>query len=328
MVICAVVQCGNRSGRDKGKRFFRLPSIISHQGDQALDLSRRRQREWLARINRKDIRPDQYDNVRVCGDHFISGSPSKLFEDNSLDWAPSLNLGYHTHTSCVSAGSGRHERALKRQQSRKRTIDELQSEPEAPSDDSTEQSEQGNNVPAVSTQTDLTMEGLAELEERAKTLNTPYVNNLEAELKDQREENSKLYATVNTLKRDVEYYSLSETFFKDNDEKVLFYTGLSTWELLDTLFVYVKPYLKQHSVLTPFQQLLATLMRLRLNLSGQDLAYRFKVHPSTISRIFELFVGLLYTKLKPLIIWPDRDALMKNNANGFSQTLSTLCSHY
>jgi len=75
---------------------------------------------------------------------------------------------------------------LKRQQSRKRTIDELQSEPEtpsddsteAPSDDSTEQSEQGNNVPAVSTQTDLTMEGLAELEERAKTLNTPYVNNL------------------------------------------------------------------------------------------------------------------------------------------------------
>jgi len=108
---------------------------------------------------------------------------------------------------------------LKRQQSRKRTIDELQSEPEAPSDDSTEQSEQGNNVPAVSTQTDLTMEGLAELEERAKTLNTPYVNNLEAELKDQREENSKLYATVNTVKRDVEYYSLSETFFKNNDEK-------------------------------------------------------------------------------------------------------------
>ena len=84
------------------------------------------------------------------------------------------------------------------------------------------------------------------------------MNNLEAELKDQREENSKLYATVNTLKRDVEYYSLSETF-KDNDEKVLFYSGLSTWELLDTLFVYVKPYLKQHSVLTPFQQLLATL---------------------------------------------------------------------
>jgi len=155
-----------------------LPSIISHQGDQALDLSRQRKREWLARINRKDIRPDQYDNVRVCGDHFISGSPSKLFEDNSLDWAPSLNLGYHSHTSCVSAGSGRHERALKRQQSRKRTIDELQSEPETPSDDSTEQSEQGNNVLAVSTQTDLTMEGLAELEERAKTLNTPYVNNL------------------------------------------------------------------------------------------------------------------------------------------------------
>jgi len=58
-------------------------------------------------------------------------------------------------------------------------------------------------------------------------------------------------------------------------------------------------------------------MRLRLNLSGQDLAYRFKVHPLTISRIFEFVVGLLYTKLKPLIIWPDRDALIKTMPMAF-----------
>ena len=52
-------------------------------------------------------------------------------------------------------------------------------------------------------------------------------------------------------------------------------------------------------------------MRLRLNLCGQDLGYRFKVHASTISRTFEFVIGLLYAKLKPLIIWPTRDVLKK-----------------
>ena len=60
----------------------------------------------------------------------------------------------------------------------------------------------------------------------------------------------------------------NEESFKDNDEKVLFFTGLSTWELLHVLFQYVKPQLKQHSILTSFQQLMVALMRLRLGLSG------------------------------------------------------------
>ena len=52
-------------------------------------------------------------------------------------------------------------------------------------------------------------------------------------------------------------------------------------------------------------------MRLRLNLCGQDLGYRFKVHASTICRTFEFVIDLLYAKLKPLIIWPTTDALHK-----------------
>ena len=65
------------------------------------------------------------------------------------------------------------------------------------------------------------------------------------------------------------------------------------------------------STLSPFQQLLTKLMTLCLNLLGKDLAYRFGVHSSTTSRTFIYILEVLYSKLKPLIIWPDRDSLLK-----------------
>ena len=39
MVNCALLKCGNRSGRDKDKKvFFRLPNVIRHQEEKALEL--------------------------------------------------------------------------------------------------------------------------------------------------------------------------------------------------------------------------------------------------------------------------------------------------
>ena len=64
------------------------------------------------------------------------------------------------------------------------------------------------------------------------------------------------------------------------------------------------------SSLTPVQQLVMTLMRLKLNLSCQDLGYRFGTHKSTISGVFSHVIEVMYVKLNPLIIWPDRDALL------------------
>ena len=100
-----------------------------------------------------------------------------------------------------------------------------------------------------------------------------------------KDENMILKAKVQMLKNEVEELTLNENYFWYDDKKVLYYTGVSTWELLHKLFTYyVKPRLKVHSILSPFQQLIVTLMRLRLNLSGQDLGYRIKVNSSTISR--------------------------------------------
>ncbi len=92
MVLCAMIGCSNRTERDKGKRFFRLPAVISHQGDQTHELSTRRQREWMATIKRKDLNLEKLQYIRVCSDHFVHGSPAKLYDSTNPDWVPlSLN---------------------------------------------------------------------------------------------------------------------------------------------------------------------------------------------------------------------------------------------
>ncbi len=112
MVICAIVGCGNRSGRDREKSFYRLPSVIHHQGLKTECLSRKRRDTWLAKIKREDVVPEQYYNIRVCSDHFITSSPSNLYDETNPDWAPSLKLVFE-YKVC-SQTSDRYERAVKR----------------------------------------------------------------------------------------------------------------------------------------------------------------------------------------------------------------------
>ena len=81
----------------------------------------------------------------------------------------------------------------------------------------------------------------------------------------------------------------SEDAFKSDGNKVKFYTGLPCCSILMVVFNFVSPHVKhddRHS-LSRFEQFIATLMKLRLNLFDQDLAYRFGVHQSTISRNFK-----------------------------------------
>ena len=35
MVLCLIVSCGSKSGRDKGLYFIRVPSVVTNQGEEA-----------------------------------------------------------------------------------------------------------------------------------------------------------------------------------------------------------------------------------------------------------------------------------------------------
>ena len=69
---CAMIGCKNTGGRDKVS-FYRLPAVISHQGEKTQELSERRRRTWLSRIGRDDVTAPSYQYIRVCSAHFVKG---------------------------------------------------------------------------------------------------------------------------------------------------------------------------------------------------------------------------------------------------------------
>ena len=61
------------------------------------------------------------------------------------------------------------------------------------------------------------------------------------------------------------------------------------------------------------------LVRLKLGLFEQDLAYRFGISVSTVSRICITWISLLYVKLKELPLWPCRDMVQANMPQSFKK---------
>ena len=72
--FCVVYGCSNRSNREKDRIYFRLPAIITRPNEEKQALSKERRATWLARIRRDDLSSNPSDFVRVCSDHFISGT--------------------------------------------------------------------------------------------------------------------------------------------------------------------------------------------------------------------------------------------------------------
>ena len=58
---------------------------------------------------------------------------------------------------------------------------------------------------------------------------------------------------------------------------------------------------------------------LRCNLLVADLAYRFQVSHSTISRIFTTWVNFLYDKFKEIAIWPSKSQVQSSMPTQFRQ---------
>ena len=87
MVLCIVWGCGSKSGKHKGLGFFRIPKIITDQGEEYEELTRKHREGWISAVSRGDTAEKNIlDTERVCGRHFHQGQFPP-------DWVPSPKLG-------------------------------------------------------------------------------------------------------------------------------------------------------------------------------------------------------------------------------------------
>ena len=112
---------------------------------------------------------------------------------------------------------------------------------------------------------------------------------------------------------------LSETIITNDESKIHYYTGLPSCTILRAIFTITAKGLSRDDTqaCTLFEHFLITLIKLRLNLSDQDLAYRFALSQPSVSS--GKWLDLLSTKFLFLIHWPDRQELMKTMPSDFQK---------
>ena len=86
-------------------------------------------------------------------------------------------------------------------------------------------------------------------------------------------------------------------FCNDND-KVRFYTGLHSFQVLKKSFHFIEAHVKRHSMhLNKFQEFIMMLMKLRLNVPHLDLAYRFDVSRPVVTKVVSAWLVIMDVRL-------------------------------
>ncbi|XP_041362560.1 uncharacterized protein LOC121378453 [Gigantopelta aegis] len=216
---CAIVDCNSRCGKDNS-RFYRLPKVLIHQGEDTKERSERRKRFWLAAINRQELTKKAVENCRVCSRHFISGKPSTLYDETNPDWVPSLNLGYK---QCTSTDPGqRYSRLQNRKETKQTRAAALTLL------DLNALFEEGGAVSSTDTKPEVDNET-----EDAHMSDPEKLRVATAEIVVLKEENEKLREEIKTLEKVVfKLKSHKPEDFENDDDKVKYYTGLSSFVTL------------------------------------------------------------------------------------------------
>ena len=147
------------------------------------------------------------------------------------------------------------------------------------------------------------------------------------ERKELQREKDRLTADNHNLRKERDLYkeklgkkSLSPEAFSEDPEMLKYYIGIPNFELFRVLFLeYVAPKLPSchKRKLSPFDMIIACLMRLRLDLPFQHIGYMLDVHLTTVSASFKETIGFLYNYFQPFVLWPDRQELQKTMPHQF-----------
>lgn len=93
-----------------------------------------------------------------------------------------------------------------------------------------------------------------------------------------------------------------------DDQQTQFYTGLPSYAVFTSLLNLLCSVMSKdgNHGLHLRDQFLLVLMKLKLALANDDLAYRFGLSRTRVSQLFHEWVDVMSRELKQLIVWPDR----------------------
>ena len=117
----------------------------------------------------------------------------------------------------------------------------------------------------------------------------------------------------NTLYKQLQIRAFSFSLIEGNDKLTSFYTGLPHWVLFIHVFTFTVPFVQPKGrSLSPMDEFFLTLVKMRLNLMHEDLACRFQISLSSVSRIFHKWIDIMHKHLKFLIVWPSQETVRTN----------------
>ncbi|CAL9683175.1 unnamed protein product [Knipowitschia caucasica] len=307
MSSCCVFGCQNRKNSVSVSKlkFYRIPADTRSQ--------KKRRHLWLNAVRRKDWTETIIRNARVCSAHFITGEAS--MDAESPDFVPSV-FTYKQQASVPvqkieRLARKRRREALKMEQNGHSYTNEVLVPDEESADmdhvpllhDREEEEAETEPEPMVTQKT------YNALSQKYEQLNNDYFK-LRTEFYTLKEENQK-------LKEELHQSHFTFATVKSNAAYLLFLTGL-TWTIFSWIMTKLKPsVLQQVPGLELEDHLLLVLMKLRLGLSNRDLAYRFNIFESQVSKIVRFWFPVMASVLKPLIKWPSKGATLKSMPKAF-----------
>ena len=351
MVLCIIVGCGNKSGKssqkkDSAVKFSRVPKIVKNEGEMIEELTTRRRRAWISAISRGDLTDDKLEHERVCSRHFVSGQAAKQWDQFDVDWVPTLHLGHTKRPQRIDPqlNADRAERRKRRQEIIDREISEKMKKLNEPGETvesifsevehtcTTREAEESDQLQDGSSEDEQMAELEMEMDVAGEKLvedtdKKPILIDRDSQTLVSAMTQETADAATQTTEFDYLFCSATKTqpftedYFKDSDDKTRFYTGLPDFHLLAKTFEFVSPYVTRRTkTLSLFQEFVMVLIKLRLNVPNLDLAYRFEVSLSTVSRVFKAWMEVLDVRLSPLISWPEREELWRTMPRCFQYT--------
>ena len=95
------------------------------------------------------------------------------------------------------------------------------------------------------------------------------------------------------------------------------YIGIHEWCVFQVLLNLIAPTLPEGKKLSKFQMVIMFFLKICLSLCDEDIACRFRVHASTVSRNFHRVLDILTIYTTGFIRWPDRETLRLTMPSSF-----------